>query len=105
MKEKKQIQYAGSKPVGNLLLDIKIRIEAKVEEKMYEDRATLKAVPASEHGAWVVSYDREAIEAQIQSQVVHHLEQMLDRKRIRVNLNVGGKALIGFPSDLSARKF
>jgi len=103
--EKKQIQYAGTKPVGNLLIDIKVRINAKVEERMYEDRVTLKAVPTSEYGNWELKYDREAIEAQIKSQVKWHLERVLDGKGIRVDLKVGGNALIGFPSDLSARKF
>ena len=103
MKGEKKIQYVGTKPIGNLLLDIKVRIDAKVEEKLYEDCETLKAVSANEYGIWEVEYDREAIETQIQNQIIHHLEQMLDRKRIKVKLDVGGKALIGFPSDMNAR--
>jgi len=103
MKEKRKIQYCGRRPIGNLLVDIKIRINAKVEEKMYEDRLTLKTVPASEYGSWVVEYDREAIEAQIKSQIKWHLERVLDGKGTRVDLKVGGNALIGFPSDMHVR--
>jgi len=101
MKEKKQIQYAGTKPAGNLHFEIKIKIDAKVEERMYEEQETLKAVPASEYGCWEVKYDNESIEAQIKQQIKVQIKNLLKGKV--ADLHAGGGVLLQFTSNFSAR--
>jgi len=95
------VQYAGSRPVGNLHFDMEIRIDAMVTEKLYEDRKTLKPVPAKVCGSWILDYDKGQLEEQIRRQVEAQLQALLKLKAGA--LKTGGNVLIGFPSDLDVR--
>jgi len=99
--KKEKIQFAGIKPAGELHFDIKIKIDAEVNESLYEDCETSKPVPAKEHGKWVVGYDEEGIESQIKEQILNELEAFL--KLSPVKLHVDGKLSIVFPDEFAVR--
>jgi len=101
--KKIQVQYSGNRPVGSYIFHIGVEVAVAMVENTYEDRETLKALPAETYGSWHLEYDRETIEAQIRKQIKQQVEDTLAEKGIMVDLKVGGGALLAFPMDLDAK--